>query len=191
MMTTIYTLAKLCGTDARSLVKYLRHGRSIGEIAWDKADRDEAAELELDGWPECECTACGCSNPATTTDDGGIPVCWECANYTVDTDGDVHCMRCGDVEMVSESCGAGNQMRSYARLIPPAMPDADPDGTYSVWWETVGDDAHLVARYTTGDLAKQAVEAHDFPAPGDHTNYLCGYGVRELISGRWASVEEE
>lgn len=41
---------------------------------------------------ECECQGCGCDEPATTTDDGGVPVCEECADFTCD-DGDVVCSR--------------------------------------------------------------------------------------------------
>lgn len=40
---------------------------------------------------KCECS-CGCDESATTTD-GGVPVCEECDDYTVDADGQVHCSR--------------------------------------------------------------------------------------------------
>lgn len=41
----------------------------------------------------CECSCCDCDEPAVTTDDGGTPVCEECADYFVGLDGEVHCSR--------------------------------------------------------------------------------------------------
>jgi len=76
--TTIYTLARLAGTDARTLVEQIRAGQTVGDVMWRRLDRDDrraAADLGLNGWPECVCAGCGCSEPATTTDDGGYPVC--------------------------------------------------------------------------------------------------------------------
>lgn len=64
----------------------------------------------------CTCTACGCREPATTTDDGGNPSCAACAEYTTDDGGDVYCSRCPEVEEVVESCGAGNQTHTYLRM---------------------------------------------------------------------------
>lgn len=98
MTMTIYTLAKLARTNTQSIVGRLREGEAIGEIMWNEirhSNRAAVARLELDGWPECECTICVCSEPATTTDDGGVPVCAECAKYVVDAEGDVHCARHG------------------------------------------------------------------------------------------------
>ena len=46
--------------------------------------------------PSCECGACECSALATCLDDGGIPVCDACSDYTVDEDGEVHCSNCDD-----------------------------------------------------------------------------------------------
>lgn len=46
--------------------------------------------------PTCACTGCGCDDQATRTDDQGYPVCDECADYTVDEDGDVVCSRMTD-----------------------------------------------------------------------------------------------
>lgn len=40
----------------------------------------------------CEC-ACGCTAPATTTDDSSTPVCYACADYYVDADGQPVCSR--------------------------------------------------------------------------------------------------
>jgi len=140
---------------------------------------------------ECECYACGgCTEPAVTTDQG-VPVCAECADYVVDDDGEVHCARCDDVEIITESCGAGDQCRTYVRLAPPAMPEPDPDGEWACYWDTVGDGAHVVSRHPTRESAAQAVAAHDWPPPGDHTSYLCGYGVRRIVDGEWVIDEKE
>ena len=34
--------------------------------------------------------------------------------------------------------------------------------------------------------AEQAVAARDWPAPGDHNRYLCGYTVRQWDGTRWS-----
>ena len=99
--------------------------------------------------------------------------------------------RCGDVEIVTEGCGAGNQTRSYARIRPPEMPDEDADGEWACYWDTVGEGARVVSRHATREDAEQAVAAHDWPRPGDHTQYLCGYEVRTLVDGRWVRGEDE
>ena len=185
----LLTVARM---DAGDIRRASRRHQTPGAIAWaamsGSCDPDDP-RVALDGWPECECSSGQCSEPATRTDDGGTPVCDACADYAVDEDGDVHCASCdsGDVEQVTETCGAGGQTRSYFRLRPPAMPEVDPEGEWGVWWDTVGDDAHLVSRHTTRAAAEQAIAAHDWPRPGDHTQYLCGYGVRHLIDGEWLS----
>ena len=162
--------------------------KSLGEAAfWTlKNDRDNESLHDLPGWPECACTACGCSEPATCTDDGGVEVCAACSDYTVDGDGEVHCSQCDDTEVVSDSWG-----RSITRIKPPEEPETDPEGEYACYWDTCGDDAHVVARYSTRETAEQAVAAKDWPGPGDSTNYLCGYVVRELVDGNWVWPEEE
>jgi hypothetical protein len=174
-----------------AIATHNRPGHKAGELVfWEyQSVRDEDKWHVLDGWPECECCGCGCSDPATTTDDGGVPVCDACSEYTVDSDGDVHCGNMDDVEIVTESCGAGNQTRSYARIKPPGMPDEDPDGKWACYWDTAGNDSHVVSRHSTRDGAEQAVSAHDFPRPGDHTQYLCGYAVRELVDDRWVDPD--
>ena len=132
----------------------------------------------------CECTACGgCAELATTTD-SMVGLCDTCADYTVDADGTVYCARCDEVEVVIESCGAGGQLRSYARMVPPDMPDTDPDGVWGCVWEEgfEGDKDIVVSRHSTRDAAEQAVAAHDWPPPGDHTQYICGYVVRRLLA---------
>lgn len=177
--------------DRRSVLEGLRDGDLGRTLFRESSDREELAAAEIVGWPECECTGCGCSEPATCTDDQGIPTCAQCQDYTTDEDGQVLCGRCDGVETVVESCGAGNQTRTYLRQAPPEMPATDPAGEYALYWETVGDDAHIVSRHATLEQAKQAVRAKDWPRPGDHTAYLCGYSVRQLVGGEWVGVTED
>jgi len=84
------------GLDARRrrlVIQQMRHYETIGEAAfWAlKNDRDNESLHGMPGWPECECGGCPCTSPATCTDDGGVPVCSPCSDYTVDGGGEVHC----------------------------------------------------------------------------------------------------
>lgn len=92
--------------------------------------------------------------------------------------------------MVTVSCGAGNQTLSFVRLAPPEMPETDDSGEYCLYFATVGDDAHVVSRFGTRERAEQAVAAKDWPRPGDGTNYLCGFEVRQLVDGEWMPLGE-
>ena len=171
---------------------YRADASTVGRVVWDRCrDSRQAAELcgDWPGWPACECDCCGCQEPAVTTDDSGDPVCGECEEYTTDEDGQVVCSRDPRAETVCESCGAGEQMRSYVRLRPPAMPESDPAGEYALYWDTAGNESGVVARFATLEEAQDAVGAMDFPMPGDHTNYLCGYCVRQLRGGEWSEPE--
>jgi hypothetical protein len=111
--------------------QWQRDPDEIGKLVWDEChDRRKMAEMcgDWPGWPECQCTCCGCDEPATCTDDGGIEVCDACQDYTTDDEGTVICSRDERTEVVCESCGAGNQTRSYVRLKPPEMPETDDAG---------------------------------------------------------------
>jgi len=174
---------------------------SLSLFGWDIAGMPNAVDAWLDGEnvaPEgrrycvivrvrghrCGCTACGCGEIATTTDDCDVPVCEDCAEYVVDDDGEVHCARCPEVEIVTETCGAGGQLRSYARLRPPDPPDADPEGEWACCWVASGV-VRAVSRHATREGAEQAVEAMDWPPPGQEGRYLCGYEVRRLAGDQW------
>lgn len=178
------------GIDADTIRACVARRGSLADIAWEHGDREDERLHEIAHWPWCTCT-CDCDEAATTTDDGGGEVCDACSRYAIDKDGEVVCSRSGLTEEISESCGAGGQMRTYTRIIPPEFPPADEAGDYAVWWETVGDDSHIVARYSTAQDAARAVDAHDWPPPGDRTAYLCGYAVRVWVDGRWVPYNEE
>ena len=133
----------------------------------------------------CTCSSYKCDELATHYDsDAGDRVCAECRDYTCDENGEVYCSRCPETEYVLDGG------RTYLRLSPPEMPKEDPDGAWACYWETSCDDAHVVSRHSSIEEAEQAVEAHDWPPPGDHTVYLCGYGIRELVDGEWVRVDD-
>jgi hypothetical protein len=70
--------------------------------------------------------------------------------------------------------------------------DEDPEGEWCVYWDTVGDDAHVVARYATeGDaqaVCDERARALKASQPGD---LLCGYEVRCLVDSEWVRPESE
>lgn len=150
-------------------------------LAWQDDHGDEAPfGLAI----YCGCDACGCDELATTTDEG-IPVCAECAVTASSDTGEVVCLRCPDTEIVHDGG------HSYLRISPPPMPEEDPEGEFALYWDTVGDDSGVVARFATREEAEQAAAAKDWPGPTDHTRYLCGYTVRVLVDGEWANPSEE
>lgn len=76
------------------------------------------------------------------------------------------------------------------RLLVDAAGEPDEEGNYCVYWDTVGDDAHVVERYSTqeaasaaADLKNEGLHRHN---PGG--NLLCGYEIRELVDGEWQAV---
>ena len=72
-----------------------------------------------------------------------------------------------------------------------AAGEPDPEGEYAVYWETVGDDAHPVERYSSEEAAEaRAAQMQD----GLHRSHpggplLCGYGVRRLVEGEWVETK--
>ena len=100
----------------QDLLVYVTKG--LGAVAWEHLGPRAGADWhDADGWPTCECTACGCCGEPAEAQDEGVAVCAVCADYTVDADGEVVCAGCTDrVERVTESCGAGGQTRTYLRL---------------------------------------------------------------------------
>ena len=70
--------------------------------------------------------------------------------------------------------------------------DPDPAGPYAVWWETVGDDAHIVDRYPSRDAADAAARLANDELRAHHPGgrLLCGYEVRVLHSGEWEGIDD-
>lgn len=102
--------------------------------------------------------------------------------------------------MVEVALDAFGLEDSYPGVPEPTKADeeyeTDDAGEYAVYWETVGDDAHPVARYATLKAAQAVCDQRnrEFAArnpSGGGTTYLCGYGVRELVAGKWSRTEEE
>lgn len=90
--------------------------------------------------------------------------------------------------------GGGSDAEEYldTRLAERAgKPSAG--GEYCVYWATVGDDAHVVARYATEDAAEAAAEIANnglhASHPGGHL--LCGHEVRRLVDGEWLRAPDE
>jgi hypothetical protein len=144
----------------------------------------EAGHVVSDVVTRCTCSSCGCDEFATHYDSEAGRVCAECAEIVCDENGEVYCSRCPETEYAQDGS------RSYLRLAPPDMPEEDPRGEWACYWGTVGDDAHVVSRHSSREEAEQAVDAHDWPPPGDHTAYLCGYEVRELVDDEWERVDD-
>jgi hypothetical protein len=72
------------------------------------------------------------------------------------------------------------------RLLTERAGYPDPGGEYCVYWETVGDDAHVVARYATEEAAEAAATLADEALRARHSGHLlCGYGVRQIVAGDW------
>ena len=146
----------------------------------------ESGHVVSDVSTRCTCSSCGCEELATHYDsDAGDRVCEDCIDYVCDEDGEVFCSRREETEY------AWDGDRKYLRLAPPEMPKEDPEGEWACYWGTVGDDDHVVSRHSSREEAKQAVEAKDWPPPGDHTQYLCGYGVRHLVDDEWILEDED
>jgi hypothetical protein len=145
----------------------------------------ESGHVVSDVVTRCTCSSCGCDEFATHYDpDAGDRVCADCQDYVCDEEGEVYCARREETEY------AWDGDRRFLRLAPSDMPEEDPEGKWACYWGTVGDDAHVVSRHSSREEAEQAVEAHDWPPPGDHTAYLCGYEVRELVDDEWERVDD-
>jgi hypothetical protein len=144
----------------------------------------ESGHVVSDVTTRCTCSSCGCDELATHYDSEADRVCEECTNYVCDEYGEVFCLRCEETEYARDGD------RIYLRLTPPEMPEEDTEGEWACYWGTVGDDEHVVSRHSSRDEAEQAVKAHDWPPPGDHTQYLCGYEVRELVDDEWVVVDD-
>jgi hypothetical protein len=97
----------------------------------------------------------------------------------------------GRIEEILASLGIDDECPDVPE---PADPEdeIDPDaaGDWCVYWETVGDDAHVVARYATEDDASAVCDAKNRALKGANPGHLlCGYDVRHLVDGEWIASE--
>ena len=133
----------------------------------------------------CTCSCCGCDEFATHySQEAGERMCEGCMDYVCDEVGEVLCSLDERTEHVSDGG------RTCLRIRPPEMPKEYPDGEWALYWSTAGDESRVEARFAAREDAEQAVDASDWPTPGDHTQYLCGYEVRRCVDGRWRCVED-
>lgn len=110
-VTTPFQCADAGHDEARAMRLVLEYlGRDYyAEPDDDRDDDDIVADL-LDGVDiectsrPCECESCGCTELASTTDDGGNPSCEACADYYCDENGQPVCSRAQDNE-TCRHCG--------------------------------------------------------------------------------------
>ncbi len=74
--------------------------------------------------------------------------------------------------------------------------ETDDEGEFALYWETVGDDAGPRARYATIEAATAVCEQRnrEFTAAhpcGGGSSLLCGFGVRQLVDGKWIQCDDE
>ncbi len=77
------------------------------ETGEDDETLDDAMDdtIEIEEEKTCTCGGCGCTEPATTTDDGGAPCCEPCADYYVADEGEVVCARMQTADTPCRHCG--------------------------------------------------------------------------------------
>ena len=70
--------------------------------------------------------------------------------------------------------------------------EPDADGEYCIYWQTVGDDPHVVGRYATADEAQAVAEAMARKLHSVHRGQLlCGYEVRHFEDGEWRPLDAD
>ena len=75
------------------------------------------------------------------------------------------------------------------RQLKETAGDPSPDGEYCVWWETAGDDSHVVDRYDSEEAADAAADLANEGLRSCHQGrLLCRYTTRTLVDGGWVEV---
>ena len=95
--------------------------------------------------------------------------------------------------MVLDAFGLEDRIPDVLETTPAdEIHETDPSGKYAVYWETSGDDAHVVARYATQEAAAAVCGQRDRELAGRYPggNLLCGYSVRVLSDGRWVRLDD-
>lgn len=92
---------------------------------------------------------------------------------------------------LNEACEGEDAEAMQARLLAERAGEPDEDGEYCVYWETAGDDDHVVERYGSAEAAEAAAELRNQQLAAKHPggNLLCGYAVRQLVDDEWIAVE--
>lgn len=73
-----------------------------------------------------------------------------------------------------------------------ATEDEDPSGEWCVYWQTSGDDDHVVQRYASPEGAACAAALKNAGLKAQHPGHLlCGYEVRSLVDGEWVESDHE
>ena len=87
----------------------------------------------------------------------------------------------------------GEDAESYlARQLEDRAGEPASDGEWCVYWETSGDDEHMVDRYATREQAEAAAELANDELHKRHSGHLlCGYDVRRLVDGEWVRLDAE
>lgn len=96
-------------------------------------------------------------------------------------------------EANDEGDGEGDDAEDYLRgQLEARAGEPSEDGEWCVYWWTVGDDEHVVARYDTRDAAEAATQIANEGLHAAHPgSLLCGYEVRSLVDGEWVGADDE
>jgi hypothetical protein len=96
-----------------------------------------------------------------------------------DTREDAHEAAISAAEDADEGEGGEDADSVARRILLERAGDPDPEGEYCVLWETIGDDSHVVARYSTAEAAEAAAELAQRRLEASHPGgrLMCGYAV--------------
>ena len=219
LKTAIRTALAETDIPARDLVRASRKshygtpGGEIGQMAWDRylgasyGDHLHNEALHtLPGWPECECWGCGCTEPATQTDDGGVPVCDDCSSYTLDDDGQVVCSNmdvceeCGESRLSDALDAGGNSTVRLTgcaceRAAAIAEEDRDEDGE----WAVVDMDGRIESRHASeaganaytshaGErFANHLIDTHQAGSGAYQPRSVCHIPCGIVRGGQWST----
>lgn len=188
--------------EDETLVGHIRHALTIEDLDPDKSDVDDWETVTTyvatfpadDGEGACDVevqvgTAHGAWFIRTTDDGGGSD---DAPDTAYATRGEAVTAAEEFAEEHDEGNGRTAEDYLYKKLVDTAG-KPDPKGEWCVYWETVGDDAHVVERYPTEDAARAAAEITSGELEETHPGgrLLCGYSVRQLVEGEWSRLTGE
>ena len=78
------------------------------------------------------------------------------------------------------------------RTLEERAGEPDPNGEWCVWWETAGDDPHVVERYASAEAAEASADLKNEALHRQHPGgrLLCGHTVRHLVGGEWVDISD-